>query len=128
MKVHLYERLVATKHCLRRLYFHVPDAKELYLKCWKNNDWDEGDERDAEEFFDLEQKIYLEMFPYNKAMFEDKHEDDDINKVEIAEVTGKKPAARSKGKAVEEDSKQAAKSKAKKGGKVLLGLDFDDQI
>ena len=43
-------------------------------------DWDEGDEQDTEEILDLEQKIYLQMFPYNKVKFEDKDEDDDISK------------------------------------------------
>ena len=39
-----------------------------------------------------------------------------------------KPAARLKEKAVEEDSKPAVISNAKKGGEVFLGLDFEDQI
>ena len=76
----------------------MPDVKELYLKRWKDDDWDEGDDQDKDEFLDLEKKIYLEMSPYNKAIFEDKDEDDDINEVEIVEVTGKKIAARPKGK------------------------------
>lgn len=33
MKVCLYESLVETKHCLGRIYCHVPDVKELYPKC-----------------------------------------------------------------------------------------------
>ena len=50
-------------------------------------------------------------------MSEDKDEDDDIDEVEFVEGMGKKPLARLKGKAMEEDSKPAAKSKAKRGGK-----------
>ena len=35
----LYERLVIVKHCLGRIYYHIPAMKELYLRCWKDNDW-----------------------------------------------------------------------------------------
>ena len=80
--------------------------KEMYLKHWKNNDWYEDEEQDVDELLDLEQKIYLEMSPYKKAIFEDK--DDDINEVEIVEVTIKKAAARLNGKTVEEYSKPTA--------------------
>ena len=76
------------------------------MERWKDDDWDEHEERDEDEFLDLEKKIYLKTFPYNKAMFED--EDDDINEVEIVEGTTKSSAARSKGRNVEEDRKPAA--------------------
>ena len=77
------------KHCLGLLYFQVPDVKEMSLKRWKNNHCDEGEVQDTDGVLDLEQKIYLEMFPYNKATFEDKDEDDDISEVEIVEGVGK---------------------------------------
>ena len=98
------------------------------MKHWKTNDWDEGDDRDTDEFLDLEQKIYLEMFPYNKAMFEDKDEDGDINQLEIVEGMGRKPAAKPKGKDMEEDNKPAAESKVKKGQEMFLDLDTEDQV
>ncbi len=53
----LYERLVITKHRLGRIYCHVELVKELYMKRWKNNDWDEDEERDATEFLELEKEI-----------------------------------------------------------------------
>ena len=134
MKVRLYERLVSTKHRLGRIYCHVPDVKELYMKRWKDNDWDESEERDADEFLDLEKKIYLKAFPYNKAMFED--EDDDMDEVEIVEGMNKSSAARSKRKTAEEDRepalednrKPAAKSKEREDEEQFLGLDFEDQL
>ena len=55
------------------------------------------------------------MFPYNKAMFEDKDEDEDIDEVEIVEAKSKIPTARLKGKTSEEDRKSSAKTEAKKG-------------
>ena len=128
MEVCLYKHLVATKHHLGRVYYHVPDVNELYLKHWKNNVCDAGEERDADEFLYLDEEIYLKMFPYNKAMLEDKDEDDDTNEVEIVEVTGKKPAARSKGKAVEKDNKPVDKPKAKKGGELFRGPDFEEHF
>ena len=80
--------------------------KEMSLKRWKNNHCNEGEVQDTNGVLDLEQKIYLEMSPYKKAIFEDK--DDDINEVEIVEVTIKKAAARLNGKTVEEYSKPTA--------------------
>ena len=55
-------------------------------------------------------------------MFEDKDKDDDTIEVEIMEVTCNKPLARSKRKAMEEDSKPAVKLKVKKGGEVFKCL------
>ena len=46
-----------------------------------------------DEFLDLEQKIYLKMFPYNRAIFQNTNEDDGTNEVEFLNVTGKKTAA-----------------------------------
>ena len=89
----------------------MPDVKELYLKRWKDDDWDEGDDQDKDEFLDLEKKIYLEMSPYNKAIFEDKDEDEDINEVETVEGAGSIPVARLNGTTVEENRKPSATSK-----------------
>ena len=112
----------------------MPDVKELYMKRWKENDWDESEERDADAFLDLEKKIYLKAFPYNKAMFED--EDDDMDEVEIVEEMNKSSAARSKRKTAEEDRepalednrKPAAKSKETEDEEQFIGLDFEDQL
>ena len=97
------------------------------MKRWKDDDWDEGDERDADEFLDLEKKIYLEMFPYNKAMFEDKDEDEDIDEVEIVEATSKSPIARSKGKTAEEriESHQQKRRRKKGISKLIWTSIFD---
>ncbi len=58
----LYKRLEIVKQCLGCIYCHIPVVKELYLKCWKENDWDESKERDTKECLELEKEIYLEMF------------------------------------------------------------------
>ncbi|KAL7529489.1 hypothetical protein ACHAXR_002994, partial [Thalassiosira sp. AJA248-18] len=78
-KIRFYERLVITKHRLSRIHCHLPDVKELYIKKWKNNDWDEKEERDALDFLDLEKDIHLSMFPHNAAVFEDEdlHDEED---------------------------------------------------
>ena len=51
--------------------------KELYLKRWKENDWDELEERDTKKFLELEKEIYLEMFPHNASLFENNNEDEE---------------------------------------------------
>ena len=52
--VHLYKHLVIVKHRLGHMYCHIPAVKELYLRCLKENDWDEHEERDSKEFLELE--------------------------------------------------------------------------
>lgn len=56
-------------------------------------------------------KTNLEMSPYNKAMFRDKNEGDNIDEVEIVEETGKSPPARLREKTEDEDKKPATKEK-----------------
>ena len=83
--VRLYERLVIVKHRLGRIYCHIPAVKELYLRRWKEKDWDEHEERDTNEFLQLEKEIYLGMFPHNKQLFEDEEGDMDEDNTEVAE-------------------------------------------
>ena len=66
----LYNCLVIVKHRLSCIYCHIPAAKELYLRCWKEKDLDEHEERDTKKFLELEEEIYLEMFPHNEQLFE----------------------------------------------------------
>ena len=88
--VRLYERLVIVKHRLGRIYCHIPTVKELYLRHWKENDWAEHEERDANEFLELEKEIYLEMFPQNEQLVEDDDEDDEEKCVEVSETSTKR--------------------------------------
>ena len=88
--VRLYERLVIVKHRLGRIYCHIPTVKELYLRHWKENDWDEHEERDTHEFLELEKEIYLEMFPQNEQLVEDDDEDDEEKCVEVSETSTKR--------------------------------------
>ena len=55
----MYERLVVGKHRLSRIHCSIARVTELFLKRWKENDWDEQDDRDDTEFLEAE-KIYLE--------------------------------------------------------------------
>ncbi len=57
-----YERLVITKHRLHQIYCHLSIAKELYLKRFKNNNWDEGADWDAKYFFEIEKDVFLKDF------------------------------------------------------------------
>jgi hypothetical protein len=58
-----YEHLVISKHRLHCIYCHLPYAKELYVKRFRSNDWDEGIDRDAKGFVKIEKDIFLGEFP-----------------------------------------------------------------
>ena len=49
--------------------------RELYLKRWRADDWDEKEDRDYREFLELEKEIYLEMYPQHAELFEDEEEE-----------------------------------------------------
>ena len=56
---------------------------DLSVTLYKlTNAWDEEDERDAQAFLDLEQEIYLKLFPHNKAIFKTDKNDRDEDKVD----------------------------------------------
>ncbi|KAL7518630.1 hypothetical protein ACHAWX_003447 [Stephanocyclus meneghinianus] len=86
----LYEHLVVVKHPLGHIYCHIPAVKELHLRCWKEKVWDEHEERDTQEFLELEKTIYLEMFPHNEQLFDDDDEDDEEECVEVSETSNKR--------------------------------------
>ena len=81
-----YERLVFTKHRLGRIYCHEPDVMRLFMKRWKNKDWEEKEEKEASEFLAVEKEIYLQYFPHNKAMFDDDDKYDELTKEDDAGV------------------------------------------
>ena len=77
--IRFYERFAITKHRLSRIYHHLDDVIDLYLKRWREKDWDEKEERDTTEFLELEKEIYKEMYPHNADVFnEDDEETDQI--------------------------------------------------
>ena len=43
----------------------------VFMKRWKNNDWEEKEEKEASDFLASEKEIYLQYFAHNKAMFYD---------------------------------------------------------
>ena len=51
--------------------------RELYLKRWRADDWDEKEDRDYREFLELEKEIYLEMYPQNAELFDEEEEEVD---------------------------------------------------
>ena len=86
----LYKCLVIVKHHLDCIYCHIPAVKELYLRCWKEKDWDDHEERDTKEFLELEKEIYLRMFSCNEQFCENDDEDDKEKCVEVAETSNKR--------------------------------------
>jgi len=75
-----------TKHRLQRGHCPKQLVKDLFMKRFRDNDWDEQDDRDATEFLDIEKSIFVEEFPMYANLFvdnededEDEEEDDDEN-------------------------------------------------
>ena len=84
------------------------------MKRWRNNDWDEKEERDAAEFLEIEKEIHLKLFPNSTSLFDGEDEegeadvylnnDEDENDVEVVEV--KKSTRKGKGKRKSEISEE----------------------
>ena len=72
----MYERLVVGKHWLSRIHCSIARVKELFLKRWKENDWDEQDDRDDTEFLEAEKNIWKEMFPTCVDLLYDEEEEE----------------------------------------------------
>jgi hypothetical protein len=66
-----YDHLVISKHRLHHIYCHLPYVKELYVKRFCSNDWDEGADRGAKDFFKIEKDIFLGEFPMYVNLFGD---------------------------------------------------------
>ncbi len=79
MLVSFYERLVITKHRLHCIYCHLPHVKELHIKRFKSNDWDESAEQDAKDFLNIENDIFLEEFPMYGLLFDNGSDAEDNN-------------------------------------------------
>ena len=79
--VRTYERLVVGKHRMHRMHIRNEDIKKLYLERFNNNDWDEKEERDDQEFLQLEGEIWKKMFP-EYANIEGEEEGGDDNECE----------------------------------------------
>jgi hypothetical protein len=63
------------KYCPGRIHCHILAVMKKIMKRFKTNDWKE--DLDVDEFLELEKQIYLDMFPHNKAIFDDEEEEDD---------------------------------------------------
>ena len=96
-----YERLVFTKHRLGRIYCHEPEVMRVFMKRWKNNDWEEKEEKEASDFLASEKEIYLQYFPHNKEMFYDDDNDDELPKEDDAGGKQGKTAEKSDDSSIE---------------------------
>ena len=81
MDIRFSERLVIAKHQLNRVYCHIPDVVKLYMKCWREKNWEEGEERDAKEFLEVEKEIFLEMSPRDEIFKDEGEEQEGEGKV-----------------------------------------------
>ena len=79
--VRTYERLVVVKHRMYCMHILNGDIKKLYLERFNNNDWDEKEERDGQEFLQLEGELWKKMFP-QYANVENEEEGENDNECE----------------------------------------------
>ena len=50
----MYERSMVEKHMLSRIHCPATRVKEKCMQRWKDNDWDEKNDRDDKKFLELE--------------------------------------------------------------------------
>ena len=50
---------------MNRIYCCPKKVQKLYMKRMKEGGWEENEERDDQQFLNMERKIYKEMFPLN---------------------------------------------------------------
>ena len=86
-EIRLYERLVIGKHRLLRIWLLKEKTKCRYMERFKNNSWDETEEREDIEYLETEKEIWMEEYPIMAArMFQE--EEDDIEESGLEEVAG----------------------------------------
>ena len=52
MDICLYKRLAIGKHRMTRMYISKENVKQRYMERFRNNNWDESEERDNIEYLD----------------------------------------------------------------------------
>ena len=86
-EIRLYERLVIGRHRLQRIYLSREKIRNRFMERFKNNSWDEKDERENLEYLEAEKGIWLEESPAMAArMFQE--EEDDNEESDRDEVAG----------------------------------------
>ena len=69
---------------MNQIYCCPKKVEKLYLKRKKEGQWEEYEERDDTQFWNMERKIYKEMFPLNDGasnVDEGTHEEEDFEDV-----------------------------------------------
>ena len=69
-KTKTFEQVIIAKHRMHQIYLIPDKVKNHSLQITKDNMWDGELERYDRIFFELENKIYLDMFPHNEGFFE----------------------------------------------------------
>ena len=76
MLVRMYERLVIAKHRMLRIYVSNERVKRRYMKRFKDNDWDEDEERDCKKYLQQEREIWEEESPHAAMMMFSEEEEE----------------------------------------------------
>ena len=63
MRIRMYERLVIGKHRMERIYLSTEEILRRYMKRFRDNSWDEEEERDARDYLEQEKNIWKEAYP-----------------------------------------------------------------
>jgi len=83
--IQTYERLVKGKHCLQRIYCHIPSVYRLYMQRHKSGDWDEKENREDDMFLQVEKEIWKEMYPHHIIDLEEESESNDDVEASVEE-------------------------------------------
>jgi len=86
----MYECMMKCKHRLHQIHCPIPTVRRMFLERWRSKDWKVNEERDDQEFLEVEKAIYLTMFPECAKFLEEEEsmEDDIGNKDNDNEVVG----------------------------------------
>ena len=68
---------------------HSKNVERIFIDTFKNNSWDEGDERDNKEYLEQEIEIWKADYPATAAkMLKDKEEDSGVEKEKLGVSEG----------------------------------------
>ena len=76
-----FECLVIAKHHLQRIYCCNKQVHKKYMQTLKGKDWGEKEDREDFLFLREEEKVYLDIVPYNVNIFDGDNESKDDESV-----------------------------------------------
>ena len=86
--IRLYERLVIGKHRMYRIYVSTKNVERRFIHKFKNNSWNEDEDRDNNEYLEQELEIWKANHPATaEKMLRDEEEDGSIDEESVCVST-----------------------------------------